>query len=250
MSARFTPDDAAREIVKSLVSSETTDGKVFISTPVMYPSGAHAVVRVDGMNDRWFVSDDGYGAQEADMMGASSTFRRIAKTVADRSGVGFDQRFLFVVEATRAELPGAVAIVANASAEAVRRTAIRQEEIRYAVSRETFDRKVDIAFRGQTIVRQPEISGSSGHAWEFSAGIERQGNIIYLLDLVRPRPNAVYASVSKFTDVLIKGTELRGAAVLADIERTEPQLVSLLSRAAGAALPAEASDEAWRALVA
>jgi hypothetical protein len=250
MTSTFSATDAAAEIAKSLVSTESKDGTAFISTPVTYPSGAHTVVRVDGMNDRWFVSDDGYGAQEADMMGASSTFKRVAKAVAERTGIGFDQRFLFVVEATRDELPGAVVAVANASAEAVRRTAIRLEEIRYAASREIFDRKVEITFRGQKVVRQPEIIGASGRAWEFSAGVERDGNIIYLLDLVRPRPNAVYATISKFTDVKAQDPARRGAAVLTDASRTDPHLVSLLSRVAGNALGADASDDAWRRLIA
>jgi hypothetical protein len=250
MSRAFTASDAAAEIAKSLVSIESRDGTAFISTPVTYPSGAHALVRVDGMNDRWFVSDDGYGAQEADMMGATTTFKRVAKTVAERTGIGFDQRFLFVIEATRDELPGAVVAVANASAEAVRRTAIRIEEIRYAASRETFDRKVEATFRGQKIIRQPEIMGSSGRSWEFSAGIEREGNIIYLLDLVRPRPNAVYATISKFTDVKSQDATRRGVAVLADMPHTDPHLVTLLSRVAGNALSADAPDEAWRKLIA
>jgi hypothetical protein len=51
---------------------------------------------MDGTGDRWFVSDDGYGYLEADMMGGSATFRRIAKPLADRAGVKFDERCFFV----------------------------------------------------------------------------------------------------------------------------------------------------------
>lgn len=217
-----------------------------MSTPVTYPGGAHAVVRLDGMGDRWFVSDDGYAALEADLMGASTTFRRIAPHVAERAGIAFDQRALFVVEATREELAGAVVAIANASAEAVRRTAIRLEEIRYAASRSLFDERVEETFKGETIIRQPEIIGASGRSWEFSAGVEHQGNIVVLLDLVRPRPNAVYATVSKFTDVQPLDVRRKGAAILTDADRTDPHLVSLLSRVAGAALPATAPTSVWR----
>jgi len=121
-------------------------------------------------------------------MNAMGTFRRVAPGVAERAGIAFDQRALFVVEATRGELPGAVVAVANASAEAVRRTAMRMEEIRYAKSRALFDKRVAATFRGETIIRQPEIVGMSGRPWEFSAGIERRGDVVYLLDLVSPRP--------------------------------------------------------------
>jgi hypothetical protein len=242
----YTASEAAEEVARALVTTKCSEGTAFITTPVTYPSGAHSLVRIDGMNNRWFVSDDGYGSQEADMMGASTTFKRVARIVAERAGIGFDQKFLFVVEATRDELPGAVVAVANASAEAVRRTAMRVEELRYAASRALFDERVETTFRGATIVKQPEILGESGRAWEFSAGIERGGNIIYLLDLVRPRPSAVYATVSKFTDMKSVLHGPKGAAILTDYDRTDPHLISLLSKVVGVALPAGAPETVWR----
>jgi hypothetical protein len=240
---------AAAEVANALVSTHATEGRAFVTTPVTYPSGSHAVVRLDGMGDRWFVSDDGCGSLEAELMNATMTYRRVAPLVAERAGLAFDQRSLFVVEATREELPGAVVAIANASAEAVRRTAIKVEEIRYAVSRALFDERIEATFPGETIVRQPEILGSSGKLWEFSAGIERHGNVVHLLDLVRPRPAAVYATISKFTDVR-PSLERKGAAILADIDRTDPHLVSLLSRVVGVAMPANAPLDTWRQLAA
>jgi hypothetical protein len=242
----YTASEAAEEVARALVSTRSSEGTAFITTPVTYPSGAHSLVRIDGMNNRWFVSDDGYGAQEADLMGASTTFKRVARIVADRAGIGFDQKFLFVVEATRDELPGAVVTVANASAEAVRRTAMRVEEMHYAASRALFDQRVETTFRGSTIIKQPEVLGESGRAWEFSAGIERDGNIIYLLDLVRPRPSAVYATISKFTDMKPVLQGRKGAAILTDYDKTDPHLVSLLSKVVGVALPAGAPETVWR----
>jgi hypothetical protein len=241
----FDAEAAAAEVARALVSTQASEGAAFVSTPVTYPSGAHAVVRLDGMGDRWFVSDDGYGSLEAELMNASMTYRRVAPVVAERAGIAFDQRALFVVEATREELPGAVVTIANASADAVRRTAIKVEEIRYAASRAVFDERIEATFRGEKIIRQPEVVGASGKLWEFSAGIEHQGNVIYLLDLVRPRPPAVYATISKFTDVR-PDAERKGAAILADIDRTDPHLVSLLSRVVGIAIPANAPVEIWR----
>jgi hypothetical protein len=246
----FSAKDAAAEIARALVSTRSTDKTAFVSTPVTYPSGAHVVVRLDGMNDRWFVSDDGYAAMEADLMNGTSSFRRIAPNVAEKAGIAFDQRALFVVEATRSELAGAVVAVANASSEAVRRTAIRIEEIRYSASRAIFDERIERVFRHQTIIRQAHLIGASGREWEFSAGIEQGGNIVYLLDLVSPRPTAVYATISKFTDVRPTDTTRKGAAILVDADRTDPHLVSLLSRVAGTALPASAPEAAWQELAA
>lgn len=246
MIANFDSEAAAAEVARALVSTQIVEGRAYVTTPVTFPNGSHVIVRLDGMKDKWFVSDDGCGSLEAELMNAMATFRRVASQVAERAGVAFDQRSLFVVEATRSELPGAVVAIANATAEAVRRTAMRVEEIHYAASRALFDERVQATFRHETIIQQPTIAGISGRQWEFSAGVERSGAIIILLDLVRPRPQAVYATVSKFIDVRPANTNRKGAAVLADINRTDPHLVSLLSRVAGLAMPAAASESEWR----
>ena len=92
----------------------------------------------------------------------------------------------------------------------------------------------------------PALGDPTSRTWEFSAGIEREGNIIYLLDLVRPRPPAVYATISKFTDIGPLQKERRGAAILTDYDKTDPHLVSLLSRVVGVALSAGAPEAVWR----
>jgi hypothetical protein len=244
--AIFDAEAAAAEVARALVSTQTVQGRAYITTPITYPTGSHVIVRLDGMGDRWFVSDDGCGSLEAELMNAMATFRRVAPQVAERAGVAFDRRALFVVEATRSELSGAVVSVANATAEAVRRTAMRVEEIHYAASRALFDERVHATFRDETIIQQPTIAGISGRQWEFSAGIERSGAVIMLLDLVRPRPHAVYATVSKFIDVRPTNSNCKGAAILADVNRTDPHLVGLLSRVAGVAIPAAAPESEWR----
>jgi hypothetical protein len=249
MTKIFNAKAAAEEVARALVNIRASERTAHVSTPVTYPTGSHVVVRLDGIGDRWFVSDDGYGSLEASLMNAMGTFRRVAPGVAERAGIAFDQRALFVVEATRGELPGAVVAIANASAEAVRRTAMRMEEIRYAKSRALFDERVAATFRGETIIRQPEIVGMSGRPWEFSAGIERRGDVVYLLDLVSPRPNAIYATISKFTDMKPE-LHRKGAAILTDIERTDSHLISLLSRVAGTTLSANEPEEVWRRQIA
>jgi hypothetical protein len=113
-------------------------------------------------------------------------------------------------------------------------------------SRALFDERVQATFRDETIIQQPNVTGVSGRQWEFSAGVEKGGAVIMLLDLVRPRPHAIYATVSKFTDVRPANSNRKGAAILADIDRTDPHLVSLLSRVAGVAIPAAAPESEWR----
>jgi hypothetical protein len=65
-------------VAHALVDTSVRGGSAFISTPLLYPSGSHVVVRMDGAGDRWFVSDDGYGHLEAEMMGGLTTAGKAA----------------------------------------------------------------------------------------------------------------------------------------------------------------------------
>ena len=131
----------ADAVAHALVDTSVEGGSAFISTPLLYPRGSHVVVRMDGAGDRWFVSDDGYGHLEAEMMGGLTTFRRLAKPLADRAGVQFDERCFFVLEVERDALPGAVITISNVSKQAVERTAFAVEERRVAISRDVFQQR-------------------------------------------------------------------------------------------------------------
>src|SRR5919108_5040754 len=88
-------EDASRQ----LVSTVHRPSGSFISTPLLYPSGASVLVRVqEAGNDRCFVSDVGMGYQEAEMMGASLIYARHARSVAEEAGVGFDDHTFFVLD--------------------------------------------------------------------------------------------------------------------------------------------------------
>ena len=68
----------AQDVARALTHVSVKGGSAFISTPLLYPSGSHAVIRIDGTGDRWFVSDDGSAHLEAELMGGLASFRRIA----------------------------------------------------------------------------------------------------------------------------------------------------------------------------
>lgn len=106
------------EVSQQLVTAEHHVGRSFIKVPLLYPSGANVVVRVEGGEDRFFISDAGFGHQEAEMMGASLIYARQGRSIAENAGVGFDNQAFFLVEASRGQLPGAVVTIANCSHEA------------------------------------------------------------------------------------------------------------------------------------
>jgi len=236
----------ADAVAKAMVEITVRGGSAFISTPLLYPSGAHAVTRIDGTGDCWFVSDDGYAFLEAEMMGALPTFRRLAKPIAERAGVEFDERCFFVVEVDTDSLTGAVITVSNVSKQAVERTAFALEERRIAVSRDVFEQRLSAAFEPKSISHQIPMIGASGKEWEFDVGITIDGQIGRIFEFVTPRSASIAAAVMKFTDIRALAPPPRTVAVLSDRTRTEPPLVALLSRVAGAAIDAAAEPDVYR----
>lgn len=236
----------AEDVARALVKTSVKGGSAFISTPLLYPSGSHIVVRMDGTGDKWFVSDDGYGPLEAEMMGGLSAFRRLARPLADRAGVQFDDRGFFVLEVERDELPAAVITISNVSKQAVERTAFFIETRRIAISRDVFEQRLVAAFGTRSIAHNIPIVGASGKEWDVDVGITSDSHVERLFEFVTPRSASVAAAVMKFSDIRAVERAPKTAAVLSDRSRTEAPLISLLSRIAGAAIDVADSPEVYR----
>ena len=245
ISANHNLSAIAQDVARALIDVSVKGGSAFISTPLLYPSGAHAVIRIDGTGDRWFVSDDGHAHLEAELMGGMGPFRRIARPAAERAGIEFDERCFFVLEVDRDALPGAVIIVSNVSKQVAERTAFAIEERRIALSRDVFEDRLLRAFGPQSIAHEIPIIGASGKEWRIDAGITQGGIVTKLFEFVSPRSASVAAAVMKFSD--IRATDaVPSVAVLSDRSRTEPALVSVLSRVAGAAIDAASEPEVYK----
>ena len=188
----------------------------------------------------------GYAHLEADMMGGLSTFRRLARTLADRAGVQFDDRCFFVLEVERDALPGAVITISNVSKQAVERTAFSVEERRIAISRDVFEQRIVSAFGAKSIAHNVSIVGASGKEWNVDVGIKSDAHIERLFEFVTPRSASVAAAVMKFTDIRAMTNPPKTAAVLSDRSRTETPLVLLLSRVVGAAINAADLPEVYQ----
>jgi hypothetical protein len=237
----------ANAVAHALVETNVRGGAAFLSTPLLYPSGSHVVVRMDGTGDRWFVSDDGYGHLEAEMIGGLTTFRRLARPLAERVGVQFDERCFFVLEVERDALPGAVIAISNVSRQAVERTAFAVEERRIAVSRDVFEQRLIEAFGAGVIAHHIPIIGASGKEWDVDVGITSDARgVERLFEFVTPRPSSIAAAVMKFTDIRASEDAPKTAAVLSDRSRTEAPLVSLLSRVVGAAIDAADAPDVYQ----
>ena len=91
--------EIADEVARTLSSSLATPAGCFIRTSLVYPSGTTVVTRIDGSGEQFFVSDAGFGYQEAMMMNASHSYPFIARSLVRESEISFDSRSFFVAEA-------------------------------------------------------------------------------------------------------------------------------------------------------
>lgn len=160
---------ARREIVESVVRQlvsfdDRVDG-FYVTTPLLYPSGASVVVRADGGPDRFLVSDFGMGYHEADMMGATPQFSRHARGIAENAGVGFDDRAFFVVEVAIDQLVGAITTIANCSHEAMVIAAFRLAEKTSSDEADQLYERLIKVFDRRAVSRDAQVIGSSSTPW-------------------------------------------------------------------------------------
>lgn len=234
----------AEEVARALSYAEASDQSAIVGTAVNYPNGTSVVVRLVPEGDRFFVSDDGYAALAAEMMGGLRSFVKIAQDVAHRAGVRFDQRSFFVLEVERSRLPGAVAAIANASANAVERTVYAMERERIKRSRGMFEAKLAEAF-GDAATFDVEIRGAS-RAWEFAAGVRGVGGFDAVYEYVSPSFNSVASANLKIGDVRHLHDAPTTIVALADYNRTEPSLRQILNATADRVISVDSDPQSYK----
>lgn len=234
----------AEEVARALSYAETSDHSAIVGTAVNYPDGASVVVRIEPEGDRFYVSDDGYASLAAELMGGSRSFAKIARGVADRAGVRFDLRSFFVLEVERSRLPGAVAAIANASANAVERTVYAMERERIKRTRSIFEARLMEAF-GDSAIFEVEIPGAS-RSWEFAAGVQGHDGFEAVYEYVSPSFNSVASANLKIGDVRNMREAPTTVVALADYDRTEPSLRQILSVAADRVIPVDSDPKSYK----
>lgn len=220
------------EVAQQLVTVEHHVGRSFVKVPILYPSGANVVVRVEGAEDRFFVSDAGFGHQEAEMMGASLIYARHGRSIAENAGVRFDNQAFFIIEASRDQLPGAVVTIANCSHEAVALAAYKLAERKSVDETDRlYDRLVTI-FPRKDVVKNADLVGSSTTKWSIAAlvkttAIPRQ----VIFEPVTKYHASVVNAATKFHDI----SRLENAPTRVAVVRKKAEFGSwlgLLSQAA------------------
>jgi hypothetical protein len=187
-------------VAKEIVTTEHFGSASLIKTPLMYPSGAMAVVQITQHGNRFFVTDMGLGHQEAEMIGASTLYNNSARGLADQYGIRFDNQAFFVAEASHDQLAGATTIVANCSIEAAALAAYRAAERRFEEDTDALYKKLISVFPRTEVERDVEVVGSSTHKWKI-ATILHHGSKVTLFEPVSKHPVSVVTTAAKFHDI-------------------------------------------------
>jgi hypothetical protein len=192
--------DMVDKIAREIVSTEHFGSASIIRTPLMYPSGASAVVQITQHGDRYFVTDMGLGYQEADMIDAGILYSNTAKGLAEHFGIRFDNQSFFVAEASREQLAGAATVVANCSCEAAALAAYKAAERKFEEDADKLYRKLVDTFSKPEVERDGEFVGSSSHRWPVAAVVHHQGKLS-LFEPVSKNHLSVVNATAKFHDI-------------------------------------------------
>jgi hypothetical protein len=192
--------DIARDIATALVSARVDTRGLMIKTPLLYPSNSTVQIRIDSLDGRFFVSDMAQALQEAEMMGASRTFRFHAPIIAQNAGIGFDHHAFFVAEAEEGQLIGAVMAVANCSSEAATIVAHKLAEKKNDDYVNRLCDRLSYVFGQAAVAKEVEFPGASATQWPIAARVDLKGQVS-LFDYVSSHPNSVASAVTKFGDI-------------------------------------------------
>lgn len=187
-------------VAKKLVGVHFVGSSASVSVPVLYPSGASAVINVSQHSDRYFVSDLGYGLYEAEMIGAAGSYQAAAKKLANHYGVVFDNQCFFISEATDDQLASVITLIANCSVEAANAAALKASERSLSSEFEAFYRDLSIVFGSDHVTRDAEVLGSSSRKWTVSSKVE-SGSKVILFETVTRNYNSVANAALKFHDI-------------------------------------------------
>lgn len=213
------------EVASQLVRTTHEQASSFLRLPLLYPSGANVVVRIDANDKRYVVSDAGFGAQEADMMGASQIYSRHGRPIAENAGIKFDNQAFFVTEASREQLIGAVVTVAGCSQEATFRTSDALAEKTFDDAKDRLYQRVIKVFDRRSVAKDATLTGSSATKYHVAAFVRPDANELSIVfDPVTNHHSSVAHASMKFHDI----ARMKEAPVCVAVVRRKNEFGSLL----------------------
>jgi hypothetical protein len=192
--------ELTEQVTRGLGKADLLDGRAFIRTPVLFPSGATVVVVIeDEGGGRYRLSDLGQGRDEAEVLGVAGAYWHQAQEVARLSGLTLEGNALVLTGVIAAQLVGVTMTVANAAARALERTSLRAA---WRPREDTIEKLVNrlvTVFPKAQVTRDAELRGASTHAWQVDA-VVTTANHRAVFDAVTSSSASVVWTSTKFHD--------------------------------------------------
>lgn len=245
-----TNSDSFQKVVHSaaqqLVKYELISDSFYITTPLMYSSGAYVIIRVESIGADYIVSDFGAGFEEAQMIGGDVTYRHVAKNIADACGIQFDSFSFLALRISGGQLAGAIATIANASQEAVNTTSLKVAEQKHQDRNEILYKHLVRVFSSSSVDRDAHIAGASNTEWHISSLVSVQGHKV-AFEAVSKNRNSVVHAAAKFGD-LARVDQAPGRVAVVSNKKSLGTLLGVLSHTASV-IERSADDEVYRHLL-
>ena len=194
-------EDIIARVAQRLVSVRHDQGRSFVTTPLMYPSGGAIVVWIDRAIPHFYVTDSAFGIRECEIMGADRRqFIKHATPIAEAAGVEIAPDGAFQVLVSDAQLEGAVKTIAGCSSEVAISFANRAHQRQRADVRTVLITKLVRLFGEPSVGREVEFKGASTTPWQIDAVVTR-GDEVALFDTVAPWFPSVASTLAKFGDI-------------------------------------------------
>jgi hypothetical protein len=192
-------DDAIKTMAAGLVRHSRIDRSHFVNLPILYPDGSYVTVRIEDVKSGVRISDAGFAFRQADDIGASRSFKRTAKKIAEAADVEMTGNVLFV-ETSINELERAVLDVAETSRRAAAKIWQKYfDEDDGGLSDELKERLAKV-FGPSAVEEDTNILGSSTTNWDVSAIVKFPSHTA-VFQSVTVHSNSVNKASTVFHDI-------------------------------------------------
>jgi hypothetical protein len=192
--------ELAEQVARGLGKADLLDGRAFIRTPVLFPSGATVVVVMEDEGGGWYrLSDLGQGRDETEVLGVAGAYRHQAQEVARLSGLTLEGNALVLPGVLAAQLVAGTMPVANAAARALERASLRAASRPREDTIEKLVSRLVTVFSKAQVKRGEDVRGASTHAWQVDA-VVTTGDHLAVFDVVTSHPASIVWARAKFHD--------------------------------------------------
>lgn len=189
-----------KEALARIASVRESDGRVLVDLPIMYPSGAMAVVEVVRNRDKFWVSDMGHGLLEAEFMAADPYYGRVARKIAEEFSVDFDGNAIFALWVSEGRLEAAIICVANASNKACSEAIRQASEVHARRQNERIFSRIVKVFGERFVTKSAPINGAHA-SWEAHNVVVLPKDRRAVFEFMSGHPNSVSNKFLMFTDI-------------------------------------------------